>query len=387
MNKVTRSAVEILANRPKGPALSIYLPTHRQPTPPHLQEDQTRLKNLLRQGIDAWQTHTGAPMANEMQKSLDSLLISTPFWQETTEGLALFISADGIQTYHLPIETEPHVNMGDEFDITPLLIVLEYDQPYYLLRISMHDPSLLRGDAYGLEPMAINFPSSLEEALNIDEMFANSNTIRTNGGPAGASNTTSPHGAGDSNDAGREERLQYFRIIDHTIASSPDYDSTQPLLIAGTDSEAGDYCKISRLSGVVTAHIQGNHSATPLRQLHEQAWPIVCQHVVDERTKRAVKKFQEATGNFKSSDDSQSIADAAGQGRVDTLFVRMIRKTTDSVSDAVRGAVPIITFSSDSEQAYLRDLIQKVFTQGGRILGLDSDLMPAKVPVAAIYRY
>ena len=389
MNKVTRASIERLMQQPlTTPVVSLYMPTHRAPTPPHIQEDQTRFKNLLREAKAQWQILTNKEVSSEIKSQFEALLDDQLFWQQTTEGLAIFITpGQYIEIFHLPMECEEHITIGDNFDVAPLLVLQAYDQPYYMLRIAMHDASLLKGDMYGLEPVAIDFPKSPEDALNIDEMFSGSNTIRTNGGPAGSRNTTSPHGAGDSQGAGTEERLQYFRIIDNMIITSRDYDSSLPIIIAGTDNEAGDFCKLTKMNHVVTEHIQGNHSATALRELHDMAWPLICKHVTEERAKSTVQRYQESIAASKSSDDQQAIDEAARQGRVDTLFVRMIRRTRDSISDAVHHESPILTFGSGSEQAHIAQLVRNVFNQGGKILGLEPDLMPAKVPVAAIYRY
>ncbi|HET8883956.1 MAG TPA: hypothetical protein VFM68_00615 [Candidatus Saccharimonadales bacterium] len=387
MNKVTQSSIELLQQPQNASVLSIYLPTHRYPTPPHMQEDQIRFKNLIRKARDEWQKNSNDHAVDDIYKQLEAKLDDLDFWQQATEGTAVFASPDHIETYHLPIECEERVYVGDSYDITPLRIIMTLDQPYYLIALAMHNTKLLRGDIYGLEPVAIEFPTSPEDALNIDEMFSNSRTVRSREGPSGADNAISPHGQGDSSEAGREERLQYFRIIDGIIADSAVIDQTLPVLIAGTDSEAGDYKNISKLPTLLSTYLQGNHTTTPLQGLHAQAWQIIHNEVVNKKTATAVEQFQELRGVEKSSRDIQHITESADAGRIGTLLVTMLRMTTDSVSDTVHTAVPIITFTENYEHGHIIELVQKVAAQGGRILGLNYDSMPEKVPVAAIYRY
>jgi hypothetical protein len=277
--------------------------------------------------------------------------------------------------------------VADSYDITPLLITMAYDQPYYLLALAMHNTKLFKGDMYGLEPVAIDFPTSPEDALNIDEMFSGSNTVRSQNGPSGASNAIAPHGQGDSNGAGREERLQYFRIMDNMILDAKEVDSSLPVIIAGTDSEAGDYRHMSKLPGLIQTYVQGNHTNSTLQDLSALAWPIIQSEIISKRAIAAVDQLNEKVGIQKSSYDYKDMKEAADMGRIKTLLVGITRKTTDTVSDAMQTAVPILTFAKQYEYEHVAELVKKVLAQGGNILGVGNELMPAKVPVAAIYRY
>lgn len=387
MNKVTRSSIETLARPQSGKAISIYLPTHRHSTPIHIQEDQTRYKNLIRKAKEKWQAETNDLAILPIFEKLESKLEQSDFWQQTSEGMGVFASVDTFEVYNLPVECEERVSISDSFDITPLLIITADDQSYYLLDLAMHNTKLFKGDMYGLEPVAVDFPKSPEDALNIDEMYSGSNTVRSQNGPSGASNAIAPHGQGDSNAAGTEERLQYFRIIDSTIASSSVIDHTLPVLIAGTDSEAGDYRHMSKLTTLIQTYIQGNHTNSTLQQLYALAWPIIQSEVIHKRASQAIDLLNEKAGLNKSSCNYKEMTEAASMGRIKTLLVGITRKTTDTVSDAVHTAVPILTFAKQHSYDDVTELAKKVLAQGGSILGVGNEMLPAKVPVAAIYRY
>lgn len=383
MNKITQPVIESLSQDTEGPVISIYLPTHRYPTPPHMQEDQTRFKNLLHEARDKWQDKVQNNSMDHTFQQLEEKLDDLSFWHETTEGMAVFATPEHYDLYHLPMESEEHVCVGAEFDITPLLMLQQYDQPYYLLALAMHDAKLFKGDMYGIEPITIDFPASPEDALNIDEMFTNSNTVRNQD----AGGMSSPHGQGDSNQAGTEERLQYFRILDNLIATSPSIDHTLPIIIAGTDSEAGDYRRISKLPNLIQHYLKGNHTTDRPQQLHSLAWPVVQQEIVYVRTQNMIERYNELQGADKSSNDIEAIEAAADNGRIATLVVGMIRYTTDTVRDKVDTAVPVITFVKDQSAELLERVARKVRAQGGKIIGVNNTLTPEKVPVAAIYRY
>jgi hypothetical protein len=387
MHKVTQSSIDTLARPQSGNVISIYLPTHRHSTPIHIQEDQTRYKNLLNQAKERWLADTKNGDLPGFFRQLEAKMDDADVWHQTTEGMAIFAGPETMEIYNLPVECEERICISDAFDITPLLIVTASDQPYYLLNLAMHNAKLFKGDMYGLEPVAIDFPTSPEDAMNIDEMFSGSNTVRSQNGPSGPGNTISPHGQGDSNGAGREERLQYFRIIHSMIGHTAGVDRTLPVVIAGTDSEAGDYRHLSKHPGLIQTYIQGNHANTTLQDLSALAWPIIQGEVIDKKATAAIDQLNEKAGIQKSSCDYKDMTEAANMGRIKTLLVGITRKTTDTVSDAVHTAVPILTFAKNHDYEHVAELVKKVLAQGGNILGVGNEMLPAKVPVAAIYRY
>jgi hypothetical protein len=334
-----------------------------------------------------WQEGNNNDGIASTYEQLEAKLDDSDFWRQTLEGMAIFASPDMLEIYNLPVECEERVAVADSFDITPLLITMTYNQPYYLLALAMHNTKLFKGDMYGLEPVAIDFPTSPEDALNIDEMFSGSNTIRNQNGPGGPGNTISPHGQGDSNGAGREERLYYFRIIEDNIASSAEVDHTLPILIAGTDSEAGDFRNMSKLPTLIHAYLQGNHTNSKLQDLSALAWPVIQSEITHKKAAEAMDQFHEKEGIQKSSCNFKDMKEAADMGRIKTLLVGITRKTTDTVSDAVHTAVPIMTFAKQYDYENVAELVKKVLAQGGNILGVGNEMLPAKVPVAAIYRY
>jgi hypothetical protein len=167
MNKITQAAIDTLTQPQPTKVISIYLPTHRDSSPLHRQEDQTRFKNLIRTAQEQWHSeHNDEAIFNSYNQLMEKL-DDNAFWQHTTEGMAIFISPTNFEIYHLPIGVEERVCIDNTYDITPLLVVMAYDQPYYLLALAMHNTKLFRGDMYGLEPVAIDFTKSPEDAQNI----------------------------------------------------------------------------------------------------------------------------------------------------------------------------------------------------------------------------
>src|SRR6476620_4407709 len=110
MNTVNQQSIERLLEMEDQPVVSIYLPTHRAPTPPHIQEDKIRLKNdirtakerLLAMGMDE-------AVAHSISRRLEPLLDRDDFWQQTTEGLAIFAASNVLTYFYLPMECDEYV--------------------------------------------------------------------------------------------------------------------------------------------------------------------------------------------------------------------------------------------------------------------------------------
>jgi hypothetical protein len=181
--------------------------------------------------------------------------------------------------------------------------------------------------------------------------------------------------------------LQYFRIIDALITDFRDIDSSLPVLVTATDSEAGDYRHLSKLPNLIHAYIQGNHTVSTLIELHDLAWPVIQQEVSLKQATEVIGEFHEREGIRKSSRHLRDIIEAAEMGRIKTLLVGMTKRTTDTVNDAIHAAAPILTFATQYDHDHVTELVKMVLAQGGTILGINRELLPAKVTVAAIYRY
>lgn len=383
MNKVSREAIKQLLETEDTMTLSIYMPAHRFPTSEHISEDKIRFKNLLRtakemlekDGIDEGVTA-------QMLGQLESIHSNDDFWQHTTQGMAFFCSLAGLRYFHLPIECDEYVSVGDCYDVAPLLIVASYDQPYYLLALATKNPALFYGDMYDVRRVAIHLPTSIEEALNIDELHSNSRTDRAGGHGAGSK----AHGQGDSRQAGQEERLKFFRIIDDTLSLSREIDTKIPILLSGTEDDISGYRESSKLKHLLNATLHGNYVEISNHEIHDRSWPLIMRELNDQMVTHEIEKIQSLAGTGLASLESEEISEAAKQGRADTLLLGMLTKTRDSISD-VNEVVTKIVFTERYVSDKIDALVRSVFDQGGKIVGVLRGDMPREAYQAAVYRY
>lgn len=382
MNKITDEVLDRLATYSGNSALTIYMPTHPTPTPPNVTENQIRFKNMVNKGLEQWTKDVRHGRTNDIKEQLLSYIDDTDFWHHVSKGLAIFISSESQEIYHLPVEISEQLYVGESFDVLPLLHLKSMNQPYYLFALAMHEPKLFKGDIYGLQQVSIDFPASPEEALNIDEMFINSNTVRAGSG----SMQGSPHGQGDSQKAGQEERLMYFRIIDNLIMKSKAIDMSFPFLIAATDSEAADYRSLSKLPFILDKHLSGNRTKDDIGLLHELSYELVTEELLMKHMDALAERYETAAGASKISDNLSDIEIAAHEGRVDTLLLSTTQSTTDSISNSDNSSI-VRMLGNIKEKGKLLPLIAEVIKNGGTIDIYHRQLLPARVTVAALYRY
>lgn len=390
MNKVTQSVIDSLTTKKAGTVLSLYMPTHKISTPDTAKEDRVRYRNILGKGFEEWQEKLGADavdITSDIRKQLEAKIEDADFWSETCKGLAIFIQPDGFEVLHLPIECDEYTYVGEGFDLAPLYIVMSMEQPYYVLALAKHNPKLFYGDMYTLEPVEMDFPTSPEDALNIDEMFSGSDTVRGVPTGHGGNDMFSTHGQGDTNHAGQEEHFSYLRILDNKILKNDEIDRDIPLLIASTGSEASDFRHISNHPRLLQCNVQGNHEDTPLHELHDLSWSKITEEIVDKRTAALLERFNEDKGRQKASSDISEVIDATANGKVDTLLLGIVEKTNDSVSDTGEHAAPLIRLQKEYQLNRMCELTQQVIAQGGTIVGVDPELLGTPTMIGACYRY
>lgn len=366
MNKVTAKTINRLAHYEGSTALTIYMPLGEGV---NAQQDHIRLKTLVRSAREQLDETKDATLIKTLDALSDATINDSHIWNTGARGLALFANDKITEIYHLPIEVEEQSYVGAVFDTLPLYKLQTLHQQFYLFALAQHDPKLFYGDIYGLEPVELDLPRSAEDALNIDEMFINSNTVRAGSG----SMQGSPHGQGDSQQAGQEERLMYFRILDDLIRQSHLVDDDLPIMIAATESEAADFKSISNLSSIIDAHIAGNRTKDDLKQLHEIALTTI-QEVMESRNKTSFEEmYEEKRGADKATSDLNEIQRAAESGRVDTLILGVMAQDSVQAQRDIKNT--------------LLQLVRAVLRGGGNVHAINQLLIPGKSPAAAVLRY
>lgn len=383
--RLTKDALETLLGTESTLAVTIYAPMHTTASPPHITENQIRLKNLLTKAADEVRTHDKhTELPDELYKFHAQAHDNLQFWENQTPGLLICAVPGSITLLRLPIDTEEYVAVDTRFHLAPLLGLMHDERDFYVLSLAQHEPCLYSGDLYGLKPAGITLPKSVKEALNIDEPGQrNAATGRAAGTSVDRSFVS---GRGDAQYPVEEDRIRFFRLIDRTICDKAE--RNRPLILAGIEAETVEYRDISRYPQLLEGIIPGNHKDDDLRTLFEEAAAIVQRELIIPDHRAAIEEYERLSGANpeRVAGELKAIAEAAEQGRIDKLLARLNRRTADTVRDQPE-EVPRITFPKPAESKRLNDIAHTVWQTSGTIYNLTPTEMPHGELLAARLRY
>jgi hypothetical protein len=385
MENLTSSTLQEIVDNQQGCAVTIYLPLHTSASPPHITENQIRIKNLLRKAAEQVRARdSNSKLADMLEAKAEELKQDQTLWKDPSPGALLCASDNFLKMIRLPIDTEEYIAVEEQFHLAPVIGLQNDLREFYLLSIAQHNPKLYRGTMYDLKPSTIELPPSMEEAFNIDE--ENKKTENQGTATGSSMNTSWFNGRGGSRNPVEHDRLLFFRAIDNIIWKSKA--RNLPLILAGTESITVDYRSMSKHPHLLKNIIPGNHSADDLGSLFAQAQEIIRQELIEPEHLSVVQEYQEIGGAnpSKVAHDIKSIDRAAAEGRIDKLLTRFIRKTADVAQDTLSDR-PRITFPDQIESTRLNHIAQAVWQTSGKIFSLSSDEMPNGELAVANLRY
>jgi len=381
MNDLSRETVATLLQAEGAePKITIYAPMHTPASPPHMTENQIRFKNLMHQAADQLKAQGDKHMAQILYEQVERHMLDLAFWESQTEGLLICADPEQIQYFHLPIDTDEYVAIDNCYHLAPVLALLGDEQSFYVLAIAQHQPKLFSGSLYGLYEMEAGLPENLEDSLRLDEMGQQREQSQAKG------SNVSFNGRGGRRDPREEERLRFFRLIDSAVMQATE--RGLPLILAGTDSEIAEYRAISKHPDIMDRTITGSFTGAKPHELYRQAYAIIYNGPVAARREQALQSYASLKGSSKErvTEDPLAIAEAAEQGRIDTLLIALKRTTADTVRDTAR-AVERITFPHRELSTLVNSAANAVANARGRIVNIDEEAAPGTASVMALLRY
>jgi hypothetical protein len=377
---------ELIGSQSGEAAVTLYVPMQATVTPPHLTENQIRLKNLVAQAAEELVRSYGEdePLVAELGDWLEAQLNDRKFWEQQTAGLLLCAREGSIRWFNLPVSCDEYVAVDESFHLAPILALLSGNRAYYILSIAQHQPHLYVGDSYGLRLCNIDLPGTITAALGIDE---DNQKSENQGSASGSSMRTGWfNGRGGAKDPQEADRLKFFRIIDRLICSQTG--DKLPLILAGTESEIAEYRSLSKYPVILTEAVNYGHADMDRKALHRQALAIIDNALAAPARRAAIEDYERMKGTNpqRTADDVEAIEAAIAEGRVDTLLAPLEDRTTDTVQEGFDSAVKI-TMSQDERSRLLNRLAMRVWQMSGNIVSLTAGEMPQGASLAARLRY
>jgi hypothetical protein len=364
MNKLHKQDLHELAKFNGDCAITIYVPMHTSASPPHITENQIRLKNLSHQAVQMLEDDGNGELANKLLEEVLSLSEDLPFWTEQTCSMLICASKDFIKIFNLPVDSEEYVALDNQFHLAPLLGLISDEQDFYVLELNEHNPKLLHGDMYGLSTSGIELPISYKE---MNSGISDSTKIKA-----------------EYKQSGYPDR--FFKGIDHIITE--ELDTSLPLILAGTATETAAYKNISHYPNIMNKSVTNSYDESQMAELYAKVKPIIDFEIIKPQHKSIIEEYLrlEQSSPDLTSNSEENLIQAAEAGRVDKLLTIMSRETSDNVQDSMNPAT-CITFKELRLNNLINKLALSVWQMKGMVLNLRPSEMPANFPIVAKLRY
>lgn len=314
MNQLRKEDVLKLIETKTTPCISIYLPTEKAGK--DVLKGRILLKNLLKEAEKklALLNIMESNAKNILTKAYD-LIEDLIFWQNSNEGLALFISENTFNFFKMPVKFQEKVHVSKEFNIIPLLSIITKAENYYLLSLSQKNIKLYRCDESNINEITLDMPTSLDEALQMD------NPERQLQFHSGNPNSSSAiyHGHGGSAEDNKNHINRFMKIVSSDILDFMP-DKNLPLVISGVSYIVSIYKDVNKYPNMLAQHIDGNPDNIHPKDLKDKAHKIM-NIMFSKKTDLLMEKFSEAKSVGTGSDLLEDIISASYDGKINKLFL------------------------------------------------------------------
>ncbi|GAB4321855.1 MAG: hypothetical protein Kow0074_12950 [Candidatus Zixiibacteriota bacterium] len=376
---------ELLAAGGTSAKVSIYLPTFRSGK--EVEQNAIRFRNLLKEA-ETRLRESGEPTA-----SIDSLLkparemaADSMRWKYQSDGLAVFITRDGMRAFRVPEHFRELVTVSDRFHLKPLLPLVTSDGLFYILALSKNHVRLLQGSRHSISEVPLpNSPGSLAEALKFDDPEKQVQ-FHTGTAQRGGRRDAVFFGAGDNDPDVKDELRRFCLQIDKGLKAAI-HDPNAPLVLAGVEYIHPIFRDAVSHPNILEEGLTGNPDDLSAQDLHSQAWNLVRPHFTRIR-ERDVERFREleGTGNGRAGTDLKEIVPAARGGRVEVLFVPLGVQLWGQVNEN-DGTITLHKDHKPGDFDLLDYAATHTLATRGSVYAVDPQSVPNGKHAAAIYRY
>ncbi len=362
--------------------VSLFMPTHRAGR--EVEQNPIRFKNLLREAGERLRVKgLRAADVEEMLKPAQQLMQDMSFWQNQSDGLALFLTAESFHFYRLSLSFEELVVISSRFHLKPLLPFFTGDGHFYILALSQNQVRLLEGTRRTVNEIDLeSMPASMAEALQYErfEKQLQSFTAPTAGGRGSAPIF---HGH-ESTNREKEQILRWFHKIDAELPKLLT-GSQSPIVLAGVDYLFPLYKEANTYPHLLDKGISGNPEELTSQELHSRAWTVVQPYFMQTQEK-AFAQYRQLATTDQTTDDVQEAVLAAHHGRIATLFVAVDAQVWGRF-DSDENKVDVHQMPEPGDDDLLDLAAIQSILNGGTVYAVERAQLPADALLAAVFRY
>lgn len=384
MELFTEDNLKKLAEQ-RGTSVSIYMPTFRAGA--DLQQNPIRYKNLIGEAEEQLVSLGYRPTdAADFLDPARRILQNGAFWKNMSDGLAVFVSGDILETYRLPYSFNQMAVGGYQFHLKPILGMLSGNTRFYVLVLSMNGPRLYEGSRFSLNRIQSDLlPGSLVDTLGFDNaekqvQFASKPAIT-------GDNPTTVFGYGRQTDKTKVNLLNYFHRVDDAVSKIL-ANSYAPLITAGLEYHNPIYREANSYPYLIRESIQSNLEEASETDIHSHAWPVILPHL-QETEDKAFSYFEQLRGEHSPvvTEDLKTIVQGALHGRIETLFIADGQTHRWGKFDAENQALILHEGKKPGDEDLLENAAINTYFKKGTVYVLKPEQIPASSEAAAILRY
>lgn len=311
---LTRQEFHALSEHAAAPCISLMMPTHRRGR--EQQQDQIRLKNLVTQTSQALREQgCRTPDAESLVEPIQELLHDDPFWEQRSDGLAIFRSPEMFSPYRLPLTFKEQASVGNHFVIKPLLPLLHSGGRFFLLALSQDSATLFEATRDSIRK--VELPEIAVAVDNDRDKTLQYHSYRN--GVNGKSDAAIFHGHGAAGDRTKTEVASFFQRVNRAVTQALAGEDA-PLVLACVGYLAPIYEKTNSYANLLKEKVPGSPKMWTNDELRLHAWNLAESHFA--RNKQAsLDAIQQAVATGGAVTEIRDVVVAAQQGRIAQLLL------------------------------------------------------------------
>jgi hypothetical protein len=365
----------------EGPFVSLYQPTHKRF--PENKQDPIVFKNLLRTIKKSLSQKYEKDVINVIMEPFYELEEDAPFWNNTSQGIAVLASKNKCIVYNLQIPVMEFATVADSFHIKPLIKAFQSTESYQLLGLSSNNFALFQGDRNGFSEITLpaDTPRTLEEVLG--EQLTDS--YLSHGSYGGAGSHTMYHGHGDPKQERDIDSEKYFRYVDRFVLDHYSKPSKLPLIVVSLPEFFSLFKSISNNPYVLDDGIENSYDSLDRDTLKAKALEII-KPINQKKIQEVIESYKIAEADNLGSSDIKAVAKAAFNSQIETLLIEESKIVPGKINHAT-GEVEYGAIGDPELDDLLDDIAELTLMRKGEVLIVPQDMMPSTTGVAAIFRY
>jgi hypothetical protein len=297
-------------------------------------------------------------------------------------GRVVFRSLGVFRQFAVTEPVKPASQVGECFEILPLLAELHLPAEFYVLCLSKKDVEMFRCSGLHAERVKLpaGVPETLEEALGFKPPDHDLENRAAAGNSTGAMHAVR-FGTGSGDERQGAYLADFYKAVDRGVRELLGAVSAAPLVLAGVEEDIVLYRSNNRYSHLLDQGAHGSRGMAMDAGILLQAYSIV-RSEYSEHAVRALQDSKERVAPARYSTSLTIILRAAAEGRVASLYIDKGARIYGTF-EGIRGDGGW----NGGEQDLLNTAAVETIRQGGTAFALPSGRIPDGARIAAILRF